>query len=47
MRIAHYSIPWQLTASRAGAIEAGRMRRMQSGVPLLPGATFPGGEAHA
>jgi hypothetical protein len=47
MRIAHYSIPRQLNAGRAGAIGAGRMQRTQSGMPLLPGATFPGGEAHA
>jgi hypothetical protein len=47
MRIAHYSIPRQLTASRAGAIGVGRVRGTRSGMPLLSGATFPGGEAYA
>ncbi len=47
MRIAHYSIPRQPSASHKGAIGVGRMQRMQSGTQFLPFATFPGGEAHA
>ncbi len=47
MRIVHHSIPMQLAASRTGAIQAGRVYGIHSGMPGAPRAAFRGGDAHA